>query len=317
MRVTRRQFVVTGIAAGVVGSAGALVASGQTQPAFVWRGAALGGEARVSLYGPDREAAQSALEAVAGEIDRLENIFSLHRTASELSRLNRDGHIDTPTSDLLAVLASAVAWRSRTSGAFDPTVQPLWQAAAAGHPPSPDLLALAGTPIEIGPGRIALAPGASLTLNGIAQGRIADRVTEILMAHGFTDVVIDAGELRLPGTTRRTVGIPAAKAAVSVAGVAIATSEPKTLVFDAKTFRHHLIDPRTGESPRHWLSISVFAPTAEMADALSTAFAVLPLDAVADLVSAIGDVAVIGQDARDRIRRLGDLRLAGGPALGS
>jgi thiamine biosynthesis lipoprotein len=110
------------------------------------------------------------------------------------------------------------------------------------------------------------------------------------------------------------VGIPAAKAAVSVAGVAIATSEPKTLVFDTKSFRHHLIDPRTGESPRHWLSLSVFAPTAEMADALSTAFAILPYEAVADFVASIGGVAVIGADAKDRVRRMGDLRLAG--ALG-
>lgn len=311
MTLTRRQFVVAGIAAGVVGGTGALVATGDTQPVFVWRGAALGGEARVSLYGMDREAAQSALEAVAREIQRLEDIFSLHRTSSELSRLNRDGSIDAPSGELVAVLRSAVDWRARTHGAFDPTVQPLWQAAADGRAPSREMLVLAGSSVDIRPERIALQPGAALTLNGIAQGRIADRVTEILVGHGFRDVVIDAGELRLPGTTRRAVGIPAAKAAVSVAGVAIATSEPKTLIFDAKTFRHHLIDPHTGESPRHWLSLSVFAPTAEMADALSTAFAVLPHEAVADLVATIGDVAVIGADARDRIRRMGDLRLAG------
>ncbi|MCU0786467.1 MAG: FAD:protein FMN transferase, partial [Verrucomicrobia bacterium] len=172
-------------------------------------------------------------------------------------------------------------------------------------------IALAGTPIRIRPEEVALQNGASVTLNGIAQGRIADRVTEILAAHGFTDVVIDAGELRLPGTHRRAVGIPAAKAAVSVAGVAIATSEPKTLVFDPTSFRHHLIDPRTGESPRHWLSLSVFAPTAEMADALSTAFVILPHEAVADLVASIGGIAVIGADAKDRVRRMGDLRLTG------
>jgi thiamine biosynthesis lipoprotein ApbE len=50
-----------------------------------------------------------------------------------------------------------------------------------------------------------------------------------------------------------------------------------------------------------------------MADALSTAFAVLPYEAVADLVATIGDVAIIGSDARDRIRRMGDLRLTGSP----
>jgi thiamine biosynthesis lipoprotein len=311
MILTRRQFVVAGIAAGVVGGGGALVATGIPQPAFVWRGAALGGEARVSLYGTDQEAANSALEAVAREIERLENIFSLHRSSSELSRLNRAGRIDTPSSELTAVVRSALDWRARTHGAFDPTVQPLWQAAAEGRPPTREILALAGSSVEIRPDRIALQPGSAVTLNGIAQGRIADRVTELLIGHGFTDVVIDAGELRLPGTTRRAVGIPAAKTAVSVAGVAIATSEPKTLVFDTKSFRHHLIDPHTGESPRHWLSLSVFAPNAETADALSTAFAVLPYEAVADLVATIGDVAVIGADARDRIRRMGDLRLTG------
>jgi thiamine biosynthesis lipoprotein len=314
MTLTRRQFVVTGIAAGAIVAGGVLVATGPTQPAFVWRGAALGGEARVSLYGADQDAARAALESVAREIERLEEIFSLYRPSSEIVRLNKEGRVNGPSRDLADVLRSAVSWRERTHGAFDPTVQPLWQDAADGKSITRERIALAGTPIRIRPEEVALQNGASVTLNGIAQGRIADRVTEILARHGFTDVVIDAGELRLPGTNRRAVGIPAAKAAVSVAGVAIATSEPKTLVFDTKSFRHHLIDPRTGESPRHWLSLSVFAPTAEMADALSTAFAILPYEAVADFVASIGGVAVIGADAKDRVRRMGDLRLAG--ALG-
>jgi thiamine biosynthesis lipoprotein len=313
MTLTRRKFVVTGLAAGVVGSAGALIATGEMKPGFVWRGAALGGEARVSLYGADPAAAQSALEAIAAEIERLEDIFSLHRATSEISRLNREGSIALPSRDFVESLRVALEWRNRTHGAFDPTVQPVWQAAASSMPISSQLLALTGSQIEISQARISLSPGASVTLNGIAQGRIADRVTDILLAHGFSDVVIDAGELRLPGSTRRAVGIPAAKAAVSVAGVAIATSEPSTLMFDARTFRHHLIDPRSGESPRHWHSISVFAPTAEMADALSTAFAVLPYEAVADLVGTVGDLAVIGSDRSDRIRSMGDLRLAGTP----
>jgi thiamine biosynthesis lipoprotein len=316
MRITRRQVVFSVAAASVAAGAGLLIANGDAKPGFVWRGAALGGEARVALYGAQRDAAEAALAAAAAEIERLESIFSLYREASELSRLNRDGMIGGPSRDLVEVMRSALAWRGRTAGAFDPTVQPLWQAAATLAEPTPALLAHVGTPVEIAPDRIALAPGARVTLNGIAQGRIADRVTEILVGHGFTDVVIEAGELRLPGRSRRAVGIPAAKVAVSVAEVAIATSEPKTQVFDAKSFRHHLIDPRTGASPRHWQSLSVFAPTAEMADALSTAFAVMPYDRVADLIPTLGDVAVIGADWRGRIRRLGNEALAGGTAGG-
>ncbi|MCB1520268.1 MAG: FAD:protein FMN transferase [Hyphomicrobiaceae bacterium] len=311
MKLSRRQFIVTAIGAGVASAGAALVATGDARPAFQWRGAALGGEARVALYGADADAARSALSDVAAEIERLEAVFSLHREASELSRLNRDGVLDHPSRDLADVLAASVAWRARTHGAFDPTIQPLWQAAADGLPASRDLIDRVGGTIEISSSRIGLPAGTALTLNGIAQGRIADRVTEVLVRHGFSDVVIDAGELRLPGKERRVVGIPAAKAAVSVAEIAIATSEPKSLVFDRKSFRHHLIDPRTGASPRHWLSLSVFAPTAEMADALSTGFALLPHDAVADLASSIGDVAVLGEDGSGRIRRLGNLRLAG------
>jgi thiamine biosynthesis lipoprotein len=306
MRLTRRRFLVTAAAAGVVGGFGALVAGGDRGPAQMWRGAALGGEARVALYGHDADAAKDALAAVAAEIERLEAIFSLYRDTSELSRLNRDGKLDAPSRDLVELLRVALFWRERTGGAFNPAVQPIWKAAAQGAPVTPELIGRAGAAILVSPSAIALAPGAALTLNGIAQGRIADRVTEMLLARGFAEIVVDAGELRLPGRTRRPVGIPAAKAAVAVAGVAIATSEPKSLVFDARTFRHHLIDPRTGESPRHWQSISVFAPTAETADALSTAFALMTHEQAADLASSFGDVAFIGADWKGRIRRHGE-----------
>lgn len=311
MKISRRHFLVTALAAGAAGGAAAFIASGDATPAHVWRGSALGGEARVSLYGADWEAARAALAAVAAEIERLEAIFSLHRPTSELSRLNANGLLDAPSRDLVELVRAALAWRQRTAGAFDPAVQPVWQAVSRGEPVSAELLQRTRGAIEVTAERVAVAPGAALTLNGIAQGRIADRVTEVLLAHGFADVVVEAGELRLPGKTRRAVGIPAAKVAVSVAEVAIATSEPKSLVFDPATFRHHLIDPKTGASPRHWLSLSVFAPTAEMADALSTGFAVMPHEAVGDLVASIGDVAVIGADGKGRIRRLGDMRLAG------
>lgn len=311
MKMTRRKFLVSAASLGAIGGLGALIANSDTKPAFVWRGSALGGEARVSLYGADQETAAEALTAVTREIERLEAIFSLHRSGSELSRLNATGRLSEPSRDLVEVVKSSVNWRQKTQGAFDPTIQRIWRASAKGEPMTPGLLATAGAAITIKEDAIVLPENSALTLNGIAQGRIADRVTEILATRGFTDVVIDAGELRLPGKDRRAVGIPAAKTAISVAEIAIATSEPRSLVFDQKTWRHHLIDPHTGASPRHWESISVFAPTAETADALSTAFAILPYDTVRDLAHKIGNVAVIGCDYKGRIRRFGDETIFG------
>jgi thiamine biosynthesis lipoprotein len=204
MKLTRRKFMVTAFAAGLAGGR-------RTDPE--WRPAAMRSSARIGARRRSarvtcragQDAAKSALDAVASEIERLESIFSLHRTSSELSQLNASGTLATPSRDMIDLVRSAVDWRSRSSGAFDPTVQPLWQAASAGREISSETLAKAGTPIAINDQGIALAPGAALTLNGIAQGRIADRVTEILAAHGFNDVVIDAGELRIPGTVRRAV----------------------------------------------------------------------------------------------------------------
>lgn len=308
MHITRRQFVISAAATGGAIATGTFIMTGDAKPAVVWRGAALGGEARVSLYGGDHDRAQVALLAVKREIERLESIFSLHRSNSELSRLNAASTLTEPSPDLVALLRSALDWREKTNGAFDPTVQPLWQAAADGAPVTPGLIALSATPIDVTEHAVKLASGARVTLNGIAQGYIADRVAAILAGHGFGDLVIDAGELRLIGPNQRAIGIPAVKAAVSVAGVAIATSEPKSKIFDTRTFRHHLIDPKSGASPRHWESISVFAPTAEMADALSTAFAVMPHDAVAKLVASLGNIAIIGADGRGRVRRAGDIR---------
>lgn len=310
MQLSRRKFLVTAAAIGTAGGVGAFISNGDEAPSHVWRGAALGGEARIALYATDKDMAAKALFAVAGEIERLENIFSLHREESELSRLNSAGHLSAASSDLVEVLAAASVWRTKTGGAFNPLVQPMWQSAARGHDATPEMLRSAQGNINIAD-KIVLPEGTRATLNGIAQGHIADRITDLLRGYGFDNVVIDAGELRIPGRSRRAVGIPALKSAISVAEVAIATSEPKALVFDVKTFRHHLIDPKSGQSPRYWESISVLAPAAMTADALSTAFAVMPHEAVGDLVPSLPDVAVIGADARGRVRLFGSRKLLG------
>ena len=75
MELTRRRLIVCALAAGAIGGVGALVATGDKKPGYVWRGSALGGEARVSLYGTEPETARKALEAIAQEIERLESLF--------------------------------------------------------------------------------------------------------------------------------------------------------------------------------------------------------------------------------------------------
>ncbi|MCR6630570.1 MAG: FAD:protein FMN transferase [Magnetospirillum sp.] len=120
----RRRFLA------ITAAAGALAAS----PARAfhldpveWRGTALGAAASLTIHHEDRDVALALLARCEAELARLEAIFSLYHPDSALVRLNRDGRLDGPPLDLLGLLGTAGRVWHLSGGAFDPTVQPLWE----------------------------------------------------------------------------------------------------------------------------------------------------------------------------------------------
>jgi thiamine biosynthesis lipoprotein len=91
-----------------------------------WRGTALGADAGLSLYHPDRGESDRIIAACVAEIRRLESIFSLFDPTSDVSRLNSEGVIDEPPGELMSLLTESQRLGALTGGAFDVTVQPLW-----------------------------------------------------------------------------------------------------------------------------------------------------------------------------------------------
>ncbi|PTE15814.1 thiamine biosynthesis protein ApbE, partial [Cereibacter changlensis JA139] len=70
----------------------------------------------------------------------------------------------------------------------------------------------------------------ALTLNGIAQGFIADRVPELLKAEGVGDILVDTGELRALGGHPEGGGWPVALAsgeALTLRDMALASPAPR------------------------------------------------------------------------------------------
>lgn len=273
---SRRRFLAI-TAAAALAPHGAIAA-----PLTRWQGHALGARATLALAHPD--AGAIAARAFA-EIERLEDIFSLYRMHSGLARLNAAGRLAAPPFELLECLALAGAVHDATGGAFDPSVQPLWaahaEAHAAGAPPGPEALAAARA--RVGWNRVAFSaaeisfarPGMALTLNGIAQGFIADRVARLLAAEGLTEVLIDTGEIIAPGGGGWPVRI-ADGPEVTLRAQALATSAPGGTSFDAAGLAGHILDPRTGlPAAAGWRQISVTAPSAALADALSTGFCLM------------------------------------------
>ncbi len=255
----------------------------------------MGAEAHLLIHHQDVAEAARLLALVRAEIERLEQIYSLKRRDSDLVRMNREGRLDNPPAELVALLLRAQEWSMISSGAFDVTVQPLWRLYSdhfsnpAADPLGPSEAAVAKArglvdfrSLEVDSDRISFAKsGMAVTLNGIAQGEITDQVANLLRSKGLTESLIDLGEMRAldghPMGRPWQVGIKdpydgsALAAKVDLANRAIATSAVTGTVFDASGIQHHLFDPKSGRPSSGLASASVIARRAVDADAFSTA----------------------------------------------
>lgn len=289
----RRRFLKIAAAAAGLGLLGQS-ARGARAEFHTWRGTALGARATIRLQHPDRDAAQILIARVRDEIERLEQVFSLYRPDSAVSRLNRQGSLEAPPLDLLRLLSEAHRYSELTGGAFDITVQPLWRLYAAhfqaqsGSAGGPEDSAVAAAltrvdyrAVTLDPARIVFEkPGMAVTLNGIAQGYITDRIAELLRGAGLTDVLIDLGELRSlgrhPDGRPWEVGIQDPRRGgrllrrLALSEAALASSAGAGTRFGGDGACHHLFDPRSGRSSNRYLNVSVKASSATRADALST-----------------------------------------------
>jgi len=260
-------------------------------PVLRWRGLAFGGPAALTLCHPDAARARRVLALCLAEVDRLDRLFSLLRKDSALVALNREGRLEAPAHDVVALMAAARRFAELSDGAFDPTVQPLWRLYArhfsrpGADPAGPPAAAVAAARaqvgyqrIEIGRAAVRLArPGMAVTLNGIAQGWITDRIAAILRDAGFARALVEMGEIRaLGGGPTGAWRIGAAGTEIALRDGAVATSAPRGTVLEPSGRFHHLLDPASGRPTRGVREVSAVAATASTADALATALAVAP-----------------------------------------
>ncbi len=317
----RRMLQVTAAACGtLLLPASARTGTGHLTPVS-WRGIALGAPSEIKLYAESEAAARPVLQRTVAEIRRLEAVFSLYRPASALSRLNRDGRLRHPPLDLVRLVSTAKGISAATGGAFDPTIQPLWTLYAehfardpqAHRGPDPSALARAVTLVDCS--RVNVAedliafdrPGMALSLNGVAQGYITDRVADILRRSGFENVLVNLGEIRALGSHPAgrpwNVGIDAAdggdheQRTIALSNRAIATSAPLATPIDAAGRAHHLFDPHSGICANFHKAVTVTADTATIADAWSTAFAVMPWEKVRTLAGTRTGLEVLSLDS--------------------
>ena len=292
MTSARRQCLRVALGLGATLLAGRAVAGKGS--ALQWRERALlgfGTTLWLRVAHADVQRVEAGLDAAVQAIRHVERQMSLFDESSALCQLNRDGRLRAVDPDMLRVLRLAQRVAAGSRGAFDITMQPLWQAwesaRRSGAVATSGALHSARRQVDWRALRLDGAdvslqlPGMALSLNGIAQGYAADLARARLQAHGIEHALLDTGEwsawgrgpeaapwrlaLSEPETPYQ---LPACLQLVSD-GRAVATSSDRHSVFSADRRHHHIIDPRTGYSPTAWSSVTVLAHSCALADALT------------------------------------------------
>ena len=156
--------------------------------------------------------------------------------------------------------------------------------------------------------------GMAVTLNGIAQGYITDKVVDLLRAEGIDHSLVDMGETRVMGThpdgRSWDVAIADPDEPTRIAAVlplvdrALATSGAYGFRFDPSGRFNHLFNPATGACAWVYRSVTTVADRATAADALSTAFSLMPRDRIQSVMRSAGIQLVFLIDANGTPARL-------------
>jgi FAD:protein FMN transferase len=254
---------------------------------------AMGTFVSMTLLHESTDQAQAAMGEAFFEIDRLSKAISRFDQGTAVAHLNREGVLSDVPPELADVLSSSLTYYRLSNGAFDISVKPvvdLFKVPSSdrkGRLPSDAelkeaLLLVNGSDIEFTGRAIRFKrPGMGITLDGIAKGYIVDRASQVLTRNGISNHLINAGgDIRAVGSRRDgkpwTIAIqdPEKKKAypdiIHLTDGAVATSGNYEIYFDREKMFHHIVNPRTGQSPDDSASVSVLADTAMKADALST-----------------------------------------------
>jgi len=241
--------------------------------------------------GPGAAALVAAGEVAIDEIDQWHRRLNRFSPDSLVSHINRGGtqpvRLDRETFDLFS--DALEVWRM-SDRAFDITVTPLLVADGARDSAVPAGRARVHSGmIDLDPAartiRLAAA-GLSIDLGGIAKGHALDCAAAVLrdagvsaaLLHGGTSSVLAMGRPRAGSDWRVALG-PFDTDIVTLTNASLSLSDPAGQA--RTTRREHILDPRggAGRSVRGTgtasARVAVIGPSARMADAWSTALAVL------------------------------------------
>ena len=237
--------------------------------------------------------ADKLMAAISSEMNRLDHAMSPYKTTSELSLVNRDAGMSNVvvSQELFSLLATSNDISAMSGGAFDITyasigyqydyrekIRPKQASIDAALP----AINYQGIALDENQSTVKFANSAiKIDLGGIAKGYAIKRCISILKTAGIKHALMSAGGdtallgdrhgrpwlvgIKHPRAEKKNaVHIPLSDEAISTSG-----DYERYFIENGKRY-HHIINPKTGDSARKVVSVSVIGKDATYVDALST-----------------------------------------------
>ena len=287
----------------------------------------MGSRFDITVVAANYEEAQGYIDLAVDEIKRIEALISSWDSSSQTSLINRFAGV-SPVKvqpELFNLIDRSLNLSKITDGAFDisfASMDEIWKFDGSMTALPPEELVKASI-AKVDYQNICLnrrdttvflkLKGMKIGFGAIGKGYAADKAKDLLMKKGVKAGIINAsGDMntwgRQPNGQEWMVAItnPLSKekafALLPISDGAVVTSGnyEKFVVFNGVRYAH-IINPGTGYPATGILSVTVFAPKAELADALATAVFVMGKDAGMNRINQLPKVECIIIDEQGNI----------------
>lgn len=279
----------------------------------------MGSRFDITVVAKDSSEANSYIDLAVNEISRIENLISSWDLNSQTSEVNKNAGIKPVKVDkeLFDLIQRSIAISNLTDGAFDisyASMDRIWKfdGSMTKMPSEEEITSSVShvgyQNIELDEANISVflkLKGMKIGFGAIGKGYAADKAKSLLIEKGVISGIINAsGDMTTWGKQTNgedwkvAITNPLNKnkafALLPITDGAVVTSGnyEKYVNFNGKRYTH-IIDPRTGYPSSGIISVTVFAPKAELADALSTSVFVMGKDVGLNRINQLPNIECI------------------------
>lgn len=289
----------------------------------------------ITVVAPNHEKGEDYIDIAVREIVRIEQLISSWDAKSQTSKINAAAgdhpiHVD---GELLELIVRSKGISKLTDGAFDisyASMDKIWTFDGSTiNAPAQEVIASSVS--KVGHNKIIVdsdhntvllsEKGMKIAFGAIGKGYAADKAKALLIDLGVTAGIINAsGDMSTwghqPDGSEWKVAItnPMDKSKsygmLPIGDGAVVTSGNYEKYVIIEGMRHaHIIDPRTGSPVSGILSVTVFAPKAELADALATSIFVMGKEAGIDRINQLPNIECIIIDDMGKIHKSDNIEI--------